>query len=65
MYIYVRILCEENRFNIVKISILLLMVSSLGCPVLKLGRFQVWAQHIHYIYDRKAYHVNSIKFWNF
>ena len=25
------------------------MVSSLGCPVLKPGRFQVWAQHIYRI----------------
>ena len=30
MYIYVGILCEENRFYMVKIRVLLLMVSSLG-----------------------------------
>ena len=49
MYIYVTILCEENRFNIVKIRVLLLMVSGLGCPVLKPGRFQVWAQQLYFI----------------
>ena len=46
-------------------------IQSLGCPILRLGRFQVWAQHIYsfweillkrkHLYDTKYFFVRTIE----
>ena len=34
--------------------------SKFGFPNLKIGRFQVWAQHIPYKYDSKVYEIIGV-----